>query len=218
MQTVRWRRLVESLFPRSQPRRALANLLAVVEAKFHGICPTSTADAWGKFWGGRYRNVGGAWAVQAYLWPPRLVVSAVVCLYLCESGVNSDVAVRMKPNAVRPSQRPRHIIVTGRRPARATGRSTASYRSGARPPAARAPRRRCCSTPTRCARYGPDTRTCSFSCMWLEAGSRTQPLATGQGFSGYRGHVGASCIAPDLSHDDPLDGPFVDAAAPSRQP
>ena len=115
MQTMRWRKLVESLFPRSQPRRALANLLAVVEAKFHGICPKGTSDGWGKFWGGRFRNVGGALAVQAYLCPPRLVVSAVVCLYLCESGVNSGVAQRMKANAIRPSRRPRHIIVTGRK-------------------------------------------------------------------------------------------------------
>ena len=120
--TARWRRLVGSLFPRSQPHRALANLLAVVEAKFHGICPKASGDAWGKFWGGQFRKVGGAQAVQAYLSPPRHVVSAVVCLYLCESGVNSDVALRMKPNAVRPSQRPRHIIVTGRK-ARARNRA-----------------------------------------------------------------------------------------------
>ena len=113
--TMRWRRLVGSLFPRAEPRRALANLLAVVEAKFHGICPQATCDAWGKFWGDRFRNVGGVRAVQAYLCPPRLVVSAVVCLYLCESGVNSGVAVRMKANAIRSSRRPRHIIVTGRK-------------------------------------------------------------------------------------------------------
>ena len=113
--TMRWRRLVASLFPRSEPRRGLANLLAVVEAKFHGICPQASCDAWGKFWGDRFRNVGGVRAVQAYLCPPRLVVSAIVCLYLCESGVNSGVAVRMKANAIRASQRPRHIIVTGRK-------------------------------------------------------------------------------------------------------
>ena len=113
--TVRWRRLVGSLFPRSQPRRALVNLLAVVEAKFHGICPKGTGGVWGKFWVDRFRIAGGTEAVQAYFCPPRLVVSAVVCLYLCESGVNSGVAVRMKANAIRASQRPRHIIVTGRK-------------------------------------------------------------------------------------------------------
>ena len=120
--TMRWRRLVESLFPRSQPRRALANLLAVVEAKFHGICPKATRDAWANFWGDRFRDVGGVRAVQAYLCPPRLVVSAVVCLYLCESGVNSGVALGMKANAIRESQRPRHIIV-GARKARARNRA-----------------------------------------------------------------------------------------------
>ena len=115
IETMRWRRRVGSLFPTSQPRRALANLLAVVEAKFLGICPKATGDAWGKFWNERFRKVGGARAVQAYLCPPRLVVSAVVCLLLCESGVNSDVALRMMANAIRESRRPRHIIVTGRK-------------------------------------------------------------------------------------------------------
>ena len=122
IETMRWRRLLASLFPTSQPRRALANLLAVVETKFHGICPKGTSGVWGKFWGDRFRIAGGTEALQAYLCPPRLVVSAVVCLLLCESGVNSDVALRMKANAIRASQRPRHIIVTGRK-ARARNRA-----------------------------------------------------------------------------------------------
>ena len=122
IQTGRWNKLVESLFPPAEPRRALANLLAMLEAKFDGICPNGENDTWGQFWIARYRNVGGTRAVQAYLCPPRLVVSAIVCLYLCESGLNSDVAVRMKPNAIRPSKRPRHIIVTGRK-ARARNRA-----------------------------------------------------------------------------------------------
>ena len=113
--SVRWRRFVSSLFPPSQPRRALANLLTVVEAGFHGICPKGSDPVWKTFWLPRFRKVGGALAVQAYLCPPRLVVSAVVCLYLCESGANSDVALRLKPNAIRASRRPRHIIVTGRK-------------------------------------------------------------------------------------------------------
>ena len=120
--TVRWRILVESFFPRSQPRRALANLLAVVEAKFHGICPKAYQGAWVNFWGNQFRKVGGVRVVQAYLCPPRLVVSAVVCLYLCESGVNSGVTLGMKANAIRASRRPRHIIVTGRK-ARARNRA-----------------------------------------------------------------------------------------------
>ena len=113
--TPRWRELNQELFPRSEPRKALANLLAVVEAKFDGVCPKTIDEAWGSYWGYRFAAVGGARAVQAYLCPPRLVVSAVVCLYLCESGVNSDVALRMKANAIRESQRPRHIIVAGRK-------------------------------------------------------------------------------------------------------
>ena len=113
--TGRWSKLVESLFPPAQPRRALGNLLAMIEAKFNGICPNGTNDAWRQFWISRYRNMVGARAVQAYLCPPRWVVSAIACLYLCESGVNSDVALRMKPNAIRASNRPRHIIISGRK-------------------------------------------------------------------------------------------------------
>lgn len=115
IQTDRWNKLVESLFPPAEPRRALANLLAMIQAKFHGICPNGSRGPWGQFWIARYRNLGGTRAVQAYLCPPRRVVSAVVFMTLCESGLNSDVAVRMKPNAIRPSRRPRHIIVTGRK-------------------------------------------------------------------------------------------------------
>ena len=122
IQTGRWNALVGRLFPPAERRRALANLLAMIEAKFHGICPNGEHDDWAQFWIARYRNVGGARAVQAYLCPPTRVVSAIVCLYLCESGVNSDVAVRMKPSAIRPSKRPRHIIVTGRK-ARARNRA-----------------------------------------------------------------------------------------------
>ena len=117
-----WNKLVTSLFPPAKPRRALANLLAMLEAKFHGICPSGVNDTWRQFWIARYRNVGGTRVVQAYLCPPRLVVSAIVYLYLCESGVNSDVAVQMKPNAIRASKRPGHIIVTGRK-ARARNRA-----------------------------------------------------------------------------------------------
>ena len=61
----------------AEPRRALANLLAMVEAKFHGICPNGTNGDWRQFWIARYRNMGGTRAVQAYLCPPRLVVSAI---------------------------------------------------------------------------------------------------------------------------------------------
>ena len=172
VQTGRWNKLVASLFPPSEPRRALANLLARIEAKFHGICPNGTNDAWGQFWIARYRNVGGARAVQEYLCPPRRVVSAIVCLYLCESGLNSDVAVQMKPNAIRRSKRPRHIIVTGRK-ARARNRAIFSELPLKQTvegctSAAEA----CCSTPTRCDRSGPDTKTCPFSFTCRRTGSR----------------------------------------------
>ena len=35
--------------------------------------------------------------------------------YLCESGTNSELAMAMKPNAVRASSRPRYLSVVGRK-------------------------------------------------------------------------------------------------------
>ena len=46
IQTGPWNKLVGSLFPPAELRRARANLLAMLEAKFNGICPNGTNDTW----------------------------------------------------------------------------------------------------------------------------------------------------------------------------
>ena len=111
----RWMRLVASTFPKDERQRALGNLLALIEARFQGICPHGTRAEWGTFWVAQYRKVGGMREVQAHLLPPHVVVSAVVILYLCESGTNSEVALGMKQSAIRKSATPRHLSVVGRK-------------------------------------------------------------------------------------------------------
>ena len=53
--------------------------------------------------------------IQAHLLPPRVVVSAIVILYLCESGTNSEVALGMRQSAIRKSATPRHLSIVGRK-------------------------------------------------------------------------------------------------------
>ena len=113
--SARWKKLVAATFPKDEPERALANMLAVVEARFNGICPQGTKREWGSFWGAQYRKMGGLPEIQAHLLPPRVVVSAAVILYLCESGANSEVALGMRQSAIRKSGTPRHLTVVGRK-------------------------------------------------------------------------------------------------------
>ena len=221
IETMRWRRLLASLFPMSQPRRALANLLAVVEAKFHGICPKATGDAWGKFWGDRFRNVGGARAVQAYLCPLEARRErGRVPLPLRERG---ELRCRAAHEGQRhPGSRdgPRHIIVTGRK---GRARNRAIY--------SELPLRR---TVHGCTGAAEALRFYADAVRPLRTGHEDMPLFVRVSRNGFQrtqptgactrtsraivGHVGVSCIASNLSHDDPLHRPFVHAVAPSGQP
>ena len=116
-----WKNFVANIFPLSDPKRALANLLAIIDHEFNGICPYGTKSEWGTFWIAAYRKVGGIPRVQEYLFPPRRVTSAVILLYLCESGANAEVAMTLEPSAIRPSRRPRTLSVVGHK-ARAAGK------------------------------------------------------------------------------------------------
>ena len=111
----RWKRLVTATFPNAEPERALGNLLALIEAKFQGICPLGTGAEWGSFWIAQYRKMGGGPEIQSHLLPPALVASAIAILYLCESGTNSEVALGMRQSAIRKSTTPRHLSVVGRK-------------------------------------------------------------------------------------------------------
>ena len=111
----RWKRLLASTFPKAEPERALGNLLALLEARFQGICPHGIRAEWGSFWNAQFRKMGGLPEIQAHLVPPHLVVSAIVILYLCESGTNSEVALGMRQTAIRKSATRGHLSVVGRK-------------------------------------------------------------------------------------------------------
>ena len=108
-------RTVSDCFPVNARDECLGNLLALIKARHGGICPQATKHEWGQFWTHQYRKVGGKHHVQAFFLPPRVVVSAIVLLYLCESGTNTEVACALTSKAVRPARAPRHIHVIGRK-------------------------------------------------------------------------------------------------------
>ena len=109
----KWQDIVSGFFPSKEPKRALANLLALIDHAFDGICPHGTKSEWGTFWMAQYRKLGGVHELQEYLFPPNRVTSAVIFLYLCESGANPEVAMTLEPSAIRPSRRPRTLSIVG---------------------------------------------------------------------------------------------------------
>ena len=108
-----YRKTVSRLFPKHDSDIALHNLLVVVSECFNGVYPSRNTHEWGAFWHSLYMKVGGKRRVQAFLSPPRLVTSAVICLYLCETGVNESVALSMMSDALRPSEIPKHLTTVG---------------------------------------------------------------------------------------------------------
>lgn len=116
-----WNREVGRLFPRADPELALANLASLVRAEHDGICPVGTVNGKSNFWSKSYAKVGGKARVQRLLLPPRVVVSAVACLYLCESGANVAVALSLSRRALRLSKSG-HMEVVGHK-ARSGGKA-----------------------------------------------------------------------------------------------
>ena len=108
-----WNTEVSRLFPAAQPELALANAVRLVRDEHDGVCPVAVAANGSQFWRHVYGKVGGQQRVQQYLLPPRVVVSAAVCLYLCESGANVSVALSLSDRALRPSRRHGHVDVIG---------------------------------------------------------------------------------------------------------
>lgn len=117
-----WNQEVARLFPHADREVALANLASLVRAEHNSICPLSNAPGTTRFWAHAYSKVGGKECVQRLLLPPRLVVSAVACLYLCESGANVAVALSLGRRALRPSPKSGHMEVVGHK-ARSGGKT-----------------------------------------------------------------------------------------------
>jgi len=99
----RWRHFVKTTFPRDRPDEALCNLLSIIEYRNNGIPPIDK-----QFWSKQYGKVGGIDKVISHLMPTRRAVSAAITLYLCESGVNSEVALSLSPDCISDSDVPGH--------------------------------------------------------------------------------------------------------------
>ena len=108
-----WAKTISLLFPKQDPDLALRNLLMLVDKEFDGICPSAYTHEWRNRWTKIYMKVGGKNRVQSFLSPPPLVTSAVICLYLCETGANTSVATSMMADAIRPSKIPKHLTIVG---------------------------------------------------------------------------------------------------------
>ena len=108
-----WSNTISHLFPKHDPDQSLRNLLTLIDKDFDGVCPSSNTHEWGHFWARVYTKAGGKDRVQSFLSPPRLVTSAVICLYLCETGANESVATSMLADAIRPSNVPKHLTTVG---------------------------------------------------------------------------------------------------------
>ena len=108
-----WTKTISPLLPKQDPDLALRNLLTLVDKDFDGVCPLANTHEWGQYWTKIYMRTGGKDRVQSFLSPPRLVTSAVICLYLCETGANESVATSMMADAIRPSKVPKHLTTVG---------------------------------------------------------------------------------------------------------
>lgn len=108
-----WAKTISSLFPKQDSDLTIRNLLTIVDKDFDGICPSSYTHEWRNRWTKIYMKVGGKDRVQSFLSPPHLVTSAVICLYLCETGANESVATSMMADAIRPSKVPKHLTTVG---------------------------------------------------------------------------------------------------------
>ncbi|MBY3177561.1 hypothetical protein HFO27_23455 [Rhizobium leguminosarum] len=102
--------------------QGIANLLMVVKQRYDGIYPVaSTKRVQNAFFAVRALEYGGVKKLQAYLMPSKEVVSAVLTLYLLESGSNVSVGRTLYLDCIEPSDTPGHIKVTGYK-ARAAGK------------------------------------------------------------------------------------------------
>jgi hypothetical protein len=97
--------------------RATANMLALIEHQFGGVMPTlsgrSAKGAWGQFFHHRIREIGGVANLEPMLAPTAEAVSAVLSLYLLESGANVEVGRSLLRTGIRKSDVAGHINIVG---------------------------------------------------------------------------------------------------------
>ncbi|MGR9457144.1 hypothetical protein ACU8V1_14370 [Rhizobium leguminosarum] len=116
-------RLLNACFPNDEDEQGLANLLKVVATRHNLIYPV---DMLGKrnstnIFKHRAEVYGGTKKLQSYLTPAQQAISAVLTLYLLESGSNVSVGRTLFHDCVEETEEPHHSKVTGFK-ARARGK------------------------------------------------------------------------------------------------
>jgi len=116
--------LLRQYFPGGDlAEQGIANLLKLLDARYHRIFPASQSKrrSEGQFFQKRALEYGSARQLQGYLIPSQEVVSAVLTLYLLESGSNVSVGRTLYIDCIEDADEPHHIKVTGYK-ARAAGK------------------------------------------------------------------------------------------------
>lgn len=106
-----YRTKIAELFPKSDIEKTLVNMLVLLKDKHNGVCPPYKSNDAGSFFSRLYVLCGGSQYVQSLLLPTREVISAAICLYLCESGANSSVGLLISTNSLRKSKLPQHVNI-----------------------------------------------------------------------------------------------------------
>ncbi|MEH6691142.1 MAG: hypothetical protein V7774_08160 [Pseudorhizobium pelagicum] len=113
--------LLRHYFPVGEDmERGIANLLLVVSERYRGIYPSNKSTK-SQFFQKRALEYGGARKLQAYLMPSQEVVSAILTLYLLESGSNVSVGRTLHLDCIEATDTTGHSMVTGYK-ARAAGK------------------------------------------------------------------------------------------------
>ncbi|MBA8835159.1 hypothetical protein [Rhizobium leguminosarum] len=116
-------RLLNAIFPNDGGEQGLADLLKVVSNRYNLMYPVNPS---GKltatnFFTHRAQEHGGTRKLQSYLTPSSRAVSAVLTLYLLESGSNVSVGRTLFYDCVEDTEEPHHSKITGFK-ARAQGK------------------------------------------------------------------------------------------------
>lgn len=105
-------RALRRLFPKDQPKIALARYLTYILNEHGGVIPfrlTTLRQYHYDFC--RYR--GGIDEVRSYLTPAPEAANAVRLIFLIDTGVNVSVCYSLNRDCISPSDNPGHIVVTG---------------------------------------------------------------------------------------------------------
>lgn len=104
-----YREKISEIFPKKDTEESLRNLLVLLHDEFNSVCVNASNHEFGLFWTRVFTRAGGVQNVQRYLLPDATTVSSAVCLYLCESGANTEVGRALGPKSLRQSKLPGHI-------------------------------------------------------------------------------------------------------------